>query len=112
MTCDWTAEGQLAVLEVAIELIRLNKRLTDITEALPMPPDVDDMHENITPNTVAANLYGIVRCVQNDLPLDAISTLICAANKTDADLRAEHINTPNPRKETPMKPERIQAPLV
>jgi len=91
MTRDWTAEGQLAVIEVAIELIRLNKRLTDITEALPMPPDVDDMHENITPNTVAVNLHGIVRCVQNDLLLDAISTLICAANKTDADLRTEHL---------------------
>ncbi|MCP4545768.1 MAG: hypothetical protein GY835_04795 [bacterium] len=91
MIRDCTADGQRAVLEVAIELIRLNKRLTDIAEAVPMPPDVDDMHENITPNTVAVNLHGIVRCVQSDLLLDAISTLIGAANKTDADLRTEHL---------------------
>ena len=81
--------NQLAVLEVGLELIRIDKRLNDIAEAIHLPPDLDDMFEGQVCENVASHLYTMLHCVRHEMLRDAIDTLLAAANTTPEELRTE-----------------------
>ena len=53
-----------AVLEVALELQRLDQRLFEICESMGLPADVAKMRHDRVPRTVAAEVYGIVEMVR------------------------------------------------
>ncbi len=91
MTYDPSTDCQQAVLEVAIDLLRIKKRLGDIAAVLPIPWDLEQMQTDVFPHVVGPHLYGILGAVR-ELMGDAISTLIRAANTNDVDLRAEWEN--------------------
>jgi hypothetical protein len=83
------AEVQDEVVEVAVELVWINKRLNDLAQSVPLPRDVDQMRKNRVPETAAAYLHGMIDVVRQDLLEDAIVTLLAGANRRDADLREE-----------------------
>lgn len=79
--------AQLAVLEVTIELIRLDHRLFEIVASLVLPADVDLMAEDKVAHDASAHLDGLVRYVKSDLLGEAIAALLKVTQVTDADLR-------------------------
>ena len=86
-TTDPTVTARLAILEVAVELIRLDYRLFEITQILPCCGDLDNMVEHRIPHDAAAQLDGILRCVKQDLLQEATSALLKVAQVTATDLR-------------------------
>ena len=80
---------QRAVLEVALELQRLDHRLFEICESLSLPVDVDKMREDRVPRTVAAELYGIVEMVKSDYLAEAVRDLLRVAQVTEEQIREE-----------------------
>jgi hypothetical protein len=78
-----------AVLEVALELQRLDQRLFEIGESLTLPVDVGKMRGDRVPRTVAAELYGIVEVVRQESLAEAISSLQKVAQTSEHELRAE-----------------------
>ncbi len=80
---------QRAVLEVALELQRLDHRLFEICESVNLPVDVAKMRESRTPRTVAAELYGIVEMVRTDYLADAVRSLLSVAQVTEEQIREE-----------------------
>ena len=80
---------QRAVLEVAVELQRLDHRLFEICDGLSLPVDVGKMRENRVPGTVAAELYGIVEMVKSDYLADAVASLLKVAQVTEEEIREE-----------------------
>lgn len=83
------AEVQDEVVEVAVELVRINKRLNDLAQSVPLPPDIEQMRKNRVPETGAVYLHGMIDVVRQDLLDDAIATLLAGANRRDVDLREE-----------------------
>ena len=84
-----TRSPQRAVLEVALELQRLDYRLFEICASLSMPVDVGKMRENRVPRTVAAELYGIVEMVKADYLAAAVASLLQVAQVTEEQIREE-----------------------
>ncbi len=78
-----------AVLEVAIELQRLDHRLFDILESVRLPIDVGKMHEERVPRTVLAEIHGIVEMVKSDYLHAAIASLLKLSEVTEEELREE-----------------------
>ena len=80
---------QRAVLEVALELQRLDHRLFEIIDGLSLPVDVGKMGKNRVPRTVTAELYGIVEMVKSDYLADAAASLLKVAQVTEEEIREE-----------------------
>ena len=80
---------QRAVLEVALELQRLDHRLFEICDGLSLPVDVGKMRDERVPRTVAAELYGIVEMVKADYLAAAVSSLLQVAQVTEEQIREE-----------------------
>jgi hypothetical protein len=80
---------QAEVLEMAIELIRLDNQLHQLAHSLPVPPDLSDMNNDWVPHDEGAHLHGVIQCVRSDLLQDAIATLRAAAHKKDSELRKD-----------------------
>lgn len=80
-----------AVVEVALELQRLDHRLFEICEALRLPADVDKMREGQVPRTVAAELYGIVEMVKAEYLAEAVSNLLGVAQVREEEIREEFV---------------------
>lgn len=80
---------QRAVLEVALDLQRLDHRLFEICEAVSLPADVGKMRENRVPRTVAAELCGIVEMVKADYLAGAVASLLQVAQVTEEQIREE-----------------------
>ncbi len=78
-----------AVLEVALELQRLDQRLFEIGESVALPVDVSKMRQDRVPRTVAAELYGIVEMVRAEPLAEAIANLLKVAQTREAELRAD-----------------------
>ena len=80
---------QTAVLEVALELQRLDQRLFDLGQSVALPCDVSRMRQDRVPRTVAAELYAIVEMVRAEPLAAAIADLQKAAQTSEEELRAE-----------------------
>ncbi len=80
---------QRAVLEVALELQRLDHRMFEICASLSLPADVAKMRESRVPRTVAAELYGIVGMVKADYLAEAVANLLRVAQVTEEQIREE-----------------------
>ena len=78
-----------AVLEVALELQRLDQRLFEICETMVLPVDVEKMRHDRVPRTVAAELYGIVEMVRAEPLAEAISNLLKVTQTSEQELREE-----------------------
>lgn len=79
---------QLAVVDVACELQRLEHRLWQIMESLTLPRDLSTMKAYRTPKTVTAELYSMADLVRGELS-EAAQTLLKTAQTTDEELREE-----------------------
>ena len=79
---------QTAVLEVALELQRLDQRLFEIGQSVALPWDVSRMRQDRVPRTVAAELYAIVEMVRAE-PLAGHRGLAEVAQTSEEELRAE-----------------------
>ncbi len=80
---------RLAVLDVALELQRLDYRLFEILNSMRLPLDVSKMREERVPRTVLAEIYGIVEMVKHDYLNDAIRSLLKVCETTEEELREE-----------------------
>ena len=89
-----TAECQDAVLEVALELARQDKRLAEIAEKLRLPQDADSMFESKTAKTTEVEVFGQIDYVKMDYLGPAIEALLAAAQVTDAALRIAFLRRP------------------
>lgn len=104
--------AQSTIFEVALELTRLDRRLFELVQALPLPSDVFEMWEDQVPDNVCAHLVGIVQVVRSDLFKDAIATLMAAAQKTEEDLRKEFLERTLPIPRLPFSDEDLRAILL
>ena len=80
---------QRAVLEVALELQRLEHRLFEIRESLSLPVDVGKMRANRVPRTVAAELHGIVEMVKTEYLAEAVANLLRVSQVSEEQIREE-----------------------
>lgn len=80
---------QRAVLEVALELQRLEHRLFEIGESLILPVDVGKMREDRVPRTVAAELHAIVELVKTEYLAEAVANLLRVAQVSEEQIREE-----------------------
>ncbi len=78
-----------AVLEVALDLQRLDQRLFEICESVVLPIDVGKMRRERVPRTVAAELYGTVELVRMEPLAEAIANLQKVARTSEEELREE-----------------------
>lgn len=78
-----------AVLEVVLELQRLDQRLFEISESLGLPVDMGKMRGDRLPRTVAAELYGVLEMVRLEPLAEAIASLQKATQTSEHELRAE-----------------------
>ncbi len=78
-----------AVLEVALELQRLDQRLFEIVESVALPFDVGKMRQERVPRSVAAELYGIVEMVKTECLAEAVANLLSVAQVTEEQIREE-----------------------
>ena len=83
------SQSQQAVLEVAIELVRMDHRLHQLATSLPLPPDLTEMENDEVPHDAAAYLHGVINCVRTDMIQSAVNSLRTAAYKSDSELRAD-----------------------
>ncbi len=80
-------KAQRELLEVAIELQRLDQRLHEVATALPRPARQDEMFEGDLPADVATELRGVIAFGQGDRLRPLIASLSAASRLTDDDLR-------------------------
>ena len=77
------------VLRVTLRLLRLDYMLFEVVQALPMPPDLDQMREFTVPETSAVRMASMLESVQADYLRPAIQELWAVAQTSDAALRRE-----------------------
>lgn len=77
--------------ELVLEIGRIDHRLAEIASTIALPPDFAEMNEDQIPKDSAANLWGTIDYVRQDLLSAAIVYLHKAVEQTDADLRAEFV---------------------
>lgn len=82
------------VLEVVVDLVRLDHRLFEIAQSVALPADVGGMWENEVPYNEAAEIHATIECVKSEVLAEAITTLRTMAQKTDANLRGEFVKRP------------------
>ncbi len=80
--------SQNAVFEVAIELVRLKRRLAQVSSSLPLPVDIDEVFEGRVASTPAAQLYGVVVGAQEQMK-DMIDGLLGAVQVDEVALREQ-----------------------
>ncbi|MEM8961025.1 MAG: hypothetical protein AAGD38_06065 [Acidobacteriota bacterium] len=81
---------QDAITEIAVELMRIERRLVSLEESLPMPPDMDRIAEDHELSTLSFDVSGWLSSTREDLVAPAVDCLRRAALRTDLDLRREH----------------------
>ncbi len=79
---------QMALVDVACDLQRLDYRLFEIMESLRLPRDWREMQRYRTPRTVKVELYFMADLVRSELSMSA-ETLFKAAQVSDEELREE-----------------------
>ena len=67
---------RVAVLEVVLDLERLNHRLFEITESIKLPAVATQMRHETVPRTVETEIWGITDLVRSDSLAEAISELM------------------------------------
>ena len=82
-------EAQAALAEIALQLVSVEDGLTRIAEALPVPPNQQDMLEHRIAHDVGTELAGMIACVVADEIRPAIEYLEGAARVTAEDLIRE-----------------------
>jgi hypothetical protein len=82
-----------AVLEVAIELARLDHRLFQVSRSLAQPADALEMAAERLPTTPAVQLQGVIGAVKRDLQED-VEVLLRAAQTDAVALRREFLREP------------------
>lgn len=87
--CGLLLTGQNAVFEVALELIRLKRRLAQVSASVPLPADVDDVFEGRAASTPATQLYGASVGAQETLKA-LISMLLDAVHVDEVALREQY----------------------
>ncbi len=80
-------EAQRELLEVVIELQRLDQRLHEVAAALPRPARQDQMFEGDIPADVATELRGVIAFGQGDRLRPLIASLNAASKLTNDNLR-------------------------
>jgi len=85
-----TTTIQDRLFEITLELLRVDRRLTELHATIKLPSNLESMQEDLIPHSVNAYLSGIIGCVRSDLLSDAIMTLNRASVITAEELRAEH----------------------
>jgi hypothetical protein len=86
--------AQSRVLEMALDLQRLDQRLFEFCEALIQPMDSEKMRQGRVPETVVAELYRIVEMVRSEYLGEAIRELVAVCQTTDEALREEFFERP------------------
>lgn len=79
--------GAAGVVQIALQLVAIEDRLTRIAESLPVPPNQEDMLEHRVPYDVATELAGVIACIVADEFRPAIEHLEGAARVTEEELR-------------------------
>jgi hypothetical protein len=80
------AEAQVALAEIALELVAITDRLQRIHDELPVSPDRDAMWAHELPFDVATEVYGLIEAVLADEILPAIKYLEAASRVTAEEL--------------------------
>jgi hypothetical protein len=88
--------AQSRVLEMALELQRLDQRLFELCEALIQPMDIEKIRQGRVPETVVAELYRMIEFVRLEYLGEAIRELIAVSQTTDEALREEFFERPAP----------------
>lgn len=88
--------AQSRVLEMALELQRLDQRLFEFSEALIQPMDIEKIRQGRVPETVVAELYRMVQFVRDEHLGPAIHELVGVCQTTDEALREEFFERPGP----------------
>ncbi len=86
-----TLEAQRELLELTIELQRLDHRLHELAAGLPRPAEQDRMLEGDIPGDVATELYGAITFGQGTQLRPLIANLGDASKVTHDDLRARFL---------------------
>ena len=63
---DTVARAQVALGEVAFELITMQERLLAIHRSLPVPPNQEAMLEDEIPPDLATEVSGCIECIRDD----------------------------------------------
>ena len=97
-----------ALVDLAGEFMRLDQRIFELLQRIPLPADVEQMWDLEIGTDVAAELYGSLRCVKRDLVEEAISTLRAAAQTTEEQLRKEFRDRESQREAATVPPSKNQ----
>jgi hypothetical protein len=81
------AEAQVALAEIALELVAITDRLQRIHDELPESPNREAMWAHEIPSDVATEIYGAIEAVLVDEIRPAIEYLEAALRVTDVELR-------------------------
>ncbi len=93
MENTWTiARAQVAVGEVAYQMLAAVDALRAVYDGLPPPGDLEDRQEHRKPFDVATEVLATVECVVDDFLRPAIRDLQRAAQVTDAELEREFLD--------------------
>ena len=89
----WTVgRAQIALGEVAYQLLAAVDALRAVYDGLPPPPDLEDRQEHRKPFDVATEVLATVECVVDDFLRPAIRDLQRASQVTDAELEQEFLD--------------------
>lgn len=83
------ADAQVALGEIAFELLALQERLTEINRSLPVPPNQEAMLEDDVPPDLATEVSGCIECLVNDYLRQVIEALEQASRVTARDLERD-----------------------
>lgn len=81
------AECQQALLEAAIELMRLDHRLRGAAAAIPLPVDFYSESSDLASETLEGHLYGLIHAVRQECLHNAVRALWKGADEEAAALR-------------------------
>lgn len=77
------------VLKAVDRLVRLDYLLFEVVQALPMPADLESMHDFTVPESSSVRLASTLESVQSDYLQPAIQELWAVAQTSDVALRRE-----------------------
>ncbi len=89
MSVSTIAIHQDAAFEVALELTRLTRRLSQIAAAIPLPADIGELFEDRCAATPASSLYGALCAAKVEL-YELLESLQTAASADEVTLRDRH----------------------
>ncbi|NJN37004.1 MAG: hypothetical protein HC794_08055 [Nitrospiraceae bacterium] len=75
------------VYTVVSKLHEVDNLLMELSEHLPLPPDVSEMWELRRPMSFSANLHGSLEAVRRDCIHEAVETLLLAVRHDEESLR-------------------------